>query len=163
MRITSIDFETANHSRASICAAGLATFEDGSLVESLYWLVRPPKGHGWFREDFTECHGLTWFDVQDAPEFPDIAPVLLERLTRSDVVVAHNAQFDIGALQTTLNHFRPPFAQYLTTYAHVAWPGTSGRTCRTTSSARSPPTSATSFTITTLNPTPKPPDECCWL
>ncbi len=46
MKITSIDFETANPSRVSICAAGVSMFEHGQLVESLYWLVRPPRGHG---------------------------------------------------------------------------------------------------------------------
>ena len=49
MNFASIDFETANTSRVSICAAGLAVFENGVLTESLYWLVKPPKGHGWFR------------------------------------------------------------------------------------------------------------------
>lgn len=105
MTITSLDFETANHSRASICAVGLAVFEDGKLTEAPYWLIRPPKGHGFFREDFTEIHGLTWFDVKDAHEFSGIAPELLERLTQSDIVIAHNAPFDIGALRATLNHF----------------------------------------------------------
>src|ERR1019366_2179330 len=100
MTITSLDFETANHSRVSICAAGIAVFENGNLTESLHWLVRPPKGHGWFLPEFTEdCHGLTWFDVQDAPAFSAIAPELLERLTRADIVIAHNAQFDLGALR----------------------------------------------------------------
>ena len=51
MNMTSIDFETANPSRVSICAAGMAVFEDGQLTEAPYWLVRPPKGHGWFHED----------------------------------------------------------------------------------------------------------------
>ena len=32
MIVTSIDFETANHSDASICAAGLAVFENGQLT-----------------------------------------------------------------------------------------------------------------------------------
>jgi DNA polymerase-3 subunit epsilon len=106
MTITSLDFETANRSRASICAAGMAVFENGNLAEAPYWLVRPPKGHGWFLPEFTEeCHGLTWFDVQDAPEFSAIASELLERLTRADLVVAHNAPFDIGALRATLDHF----------------------------------------------------------
>ena len=105
MTITALDFETANHSRVSICAAGMAVFEDGILTESPYWLVRPPKGHGWFREDFIEVHGLTHLDVLDAPEFPAIAPELLARLTRADIVVAHNAEFDIGHLRETLNHF----------------------------------------------------------
>ena len=106
MIITAIDFETANYSRASMCAAGMAVFENGELVESPYWLVRPPKGHGWFLPEFTnDCHGLSWFDVQDAPEFAAIAPEFLARLTRSDLVVAHNAPFDLGVLRATLGHF----------------------------------------------------------
>lgn len=126
MIITSIDFETANHSRVSICAAGIAVFEDGNLTEAPYWLVRPPKGHGWFREDFIECHGLTHLDVLDAPEFPAIAPEFLKRLTRSDLVIAHNAVFDIGHLRDTLDHFSlacPEF-YYLCTYrvAERIWP-----------------------------------------
>ena len=127
MKITSIDFETANRSRASICAAGLAVFENGVLTEAPYWLVRPPKGHGWFLEEFTEdCHGLTWFDVQDAPEFSAIAPELLERLARADIVIAHNAPFDIGALRATLDHFGlvcPDFQYFCTCrVAKRIWP-----------------------------------------
>jgi len=127
MTITSLDFETANQSRVSICAAGLAVFEDGKLRESPYWLVRPPKGYGWFLPEFTEnCHGLNWFDVQDAPEFAAIAPQLLARLTRSDIVIAHNAPFDMGALHASLNHFALPYPEfdYLCTYrvAERIWP-----------------------------------------
>jgi DNA polymerase-3 subunit epsilon len=127
MTITSIDFETANHSRVSICAAAIAVFENGNLTKSLHWLVRPPKGHGWFLPEFTEdCHGLTWFDVQDAPEFSAIAPELLERLTRADIVIAHNAQFDLGVLRATLDHFglACPEFDYLCTYrvAERLWP-----------------------------------------
>jgi DNA polymerase III subunit epsilon len=124
---TSLDFETANHSRVSICAAGMAVFEDGSLTESPYWLVRPPKGHGWFREDFIECHRLTHLDVLDAPEFPAIAPELLTRLTRADLVIAHNAKFDIGHLRETLDRFglpRPEFDYVCTCQlARRVWPG----------------------------------------
>jgi DNA polymerase-3 subunit epsilon len=105
MTIVSIDFETANTSRVSICAAGMAVFVDGILTESPYWLVRPPKGHGWFREDFIECHGLTHLDVLDAPEFSVIAPEFLARLARADLVIAHKADFDIEHLRATLNHF----------------------------------------------------------
>jgi DNA polymerase-3 subunit epsilon len=105
MTITSIDFETANPSRVSICAAGMAVFEDGNLTESPYWLVRPPKPHGWFKERNIECHHLTHLDVLDAPEFPAIAPEFLARLARADLVIAHYATFDIGRLRATLNHF----------------------------------------------------------
>ncbi|MBL9179523.1 MAG: hypothetical protein JNM65_15780 [Verrucomicrobiaceae bacterium] len=127
MKIASIDFETANHSRVSMCAASVAVFEDGELMESPYWLVKPPKGHGFFLPEWTEdCHGLSWFDVQDAPEFSAIAPELLERLTKADIVVAHNAKFDVSVLKQTLDHFHLPCPdfQHLCTY-HLAaqvWP-----------------------------------------
>jgi len=126
MTFTSIDFETANHSDASICAAGLAVIKDGELAESPYWLVRPPKGCGWFLENFTEVHGLTWFDVQDEPEFSAIAPAVLDRLTRADIVIAHNAEFDIRKLRGTLQHFglACPEFDYLCTcrVAKRVWP-----------------------------------------
>ncbi len=120
------DFETANPSRVSICAAGLAVFEDAQLTEAPYWLVRPPKGHGWFHEIFIECHGLTHLDVLNAPEFPAIAPEILTRLTRADLVIAHNATFDIEHLRETLDHFglpRPEF-DYICTcqLARRVWP-----------------------------------------
>ena len=126
MTIASLDFETANYSRVSICAAGIAVFEGAELAESPYWLLRPPAGHGWFREDFTEIHGLTSFDVKDAPEFPAIAPELLARLTCADLVIAHNAAFDIGHLRGTLDYFglpRPVFDYVCTCQlARRVWP-----------------------------------------
>jgi DNA polymerase-3 subunit epsilon len=112
MSFVGLDFETANYSRVSICAAGLAVFENGKLTEAPYWLVRPPKGHGFFREDFTEIHGLTHLDVLDAPEFPAIAPELLARLRQADLVIAHNAAFDLSHLRATLDHFGLPIPEF---------------------------------------------------
>lgn len=126
MNITCIDFETANSSRVSICAAGLAVFEDGELTETPYWLVRPPKGHGWFHELFIDCHGLTHLDVLHAPEFSAIAPELLSRLSLADLVIAHNASFDMDHLRETLAYFdlpRPEFDYVCTVQlARRVWP-----------------------------------------
>jgi len=105
MKFTSLDFETANYSEASICAAGIAVFSDGELVESRHWLVRPPKGHAYFREDFIQIHGITREDVRDAPEFPAVAAELLPFLCGCDLVVAHNSSFDLRMLRGTLGHF----------------------------------------------------------
>lgn len=136
MNIACIDFETANHSRVSMCAASVAVFENGGLVESTYWLVSPPKGHGFFLPEWTEsCHGLSWFDVQDAPEFSAIAPELMERLTKADIVVAHNAMFDMGVLKQNLEHFnlRNPDFRYLCTcrLAKRVWPDLPNRRLNT--------------------------------
>ena len=130
MIVTSIDFETANYSDASICACGIAVFEDGNLLESKHWLVRPPKGHGWFREDFVECHGIDWQDVRNEPEFPGIAPEIVERLIRAELVIAHNAPFDMGKLRGTMQHFGLPCPKFdfLCTLkaARRVWPGLPG-------------------------------------
>jgi DNA polymerase III subunit epsilon len=125
MNFVSLDFETANPSRVSICAAGMAVFE-GGVTETSYWLVRPPKGHGWFHQVFIECHGLTHLDVVNAPEFSVIAPEMLARLTRADLVIAHNAAFDIEHLRAILDHFglRRPEFDYVCTcqLARRVWP-----------------------------------------
>lgn len=56
------------------------------------------------------------------PEFPAIAPQLLERLTAADIVIAHKADFDMGKLRGTLEHFGLPCPQfdYLCTM-QLAW------------------------------------------
>ena len=127
MNIACIDFETANDRRTSMCAASVAVFENGELVESPYWLVKPPKGHGWFNPEWTrDIHGLSWFDVQDAPEFSAIAPAFLAHLAKADVVVAHHAAFDMDVLKQTLAHFNLPCPnfEYLCTcrLARRVWP-----------------------------------------
>ncbi len=127
MKFVAIDFETANLDDRSICAVGLAVFEDGKLVESYYSLIRPPKGSGWFREDWkTNCHGIGHLDVLHSPEFPAIAPEIFSRLTAADVVIAHNAQFDMRMLRGTAKHFdlEIPAFEYLCTYrmAERVWP-----------------------------------------
>jgi len=128
MRIAAIDFETANnYSDAAICAAGLAIFEDWKLTETLYWLIRPPRGCGWFWDNFIEIHGITHKDVLHEPEFPAIAHQLLPRLATAEIVIAHWASFDVRKLQGTLEHFQLPCPkfEYLCTcqLAKRVWPG----------------------------------------
>ena len=108
MKFAAIDFETANSAEQSICAAGVAVFEDGELIELRYWLIRPPEGYGWFRDDFIAIHGIRHTDVRDKPEFPAIAPEIFARLTAAEVVVAHNASFDMRMLRGTAEHFGSP-------------------------------------------------------
>ncbi|MAX26622.1 MAG: hypothetical protein CMJ19_19180 [Phycisphaeraceae bacterium] len=126
MKFAAIDFETANTRDESICAAAVATFENDQLMESLYWLVRPPKGYGFFRPDFISVHGLTHLDVCNSPEFSMIASDFYSRLEAVDMVVAHNAQFDIGKLRGTSKHFgiQCPSFKYLCTcqLARRVWP-----------------------------------------
>lgn len=128
MKIVAIDFETANHSPLSACALGLAVFENRELVASPYWLIKPPRDHGWFLEEWTEdIHGISWSDVRDQPEFGSIAAEVLGHLEAADLVIAHNARFDLRVLHALLKHFQlsPPGIRHECTLelARQAWPG----------------------------------------
>ena len=108
MKFAGLDFETANMRSGSICAAGCAILEDGTLTQKHEWLIRPAKGYRWMRPDFTEIHGLTYWDVCDCPEFPRIWPELQTMLLAADLVIIHNAPFDLAQLTSVLQLYDLP-------------------------------------------------------
>ncbi|WP_345750984.1 3'-5' exonuclease [Microbacterium rhizophilus] len=95
---TAIDFETANGSRASACQVGLTKVRDGKVVETAGWLIRPPAGHDAFLEWNTRIHGITEEDVVDALGWDEQIEDLIG-FAGEDVLVAHNASFDMGVLR----------------------------------------------------------------
>ncbi len=117
---TAIDFETANSSSASACAVGVARVRDGRVVASEGWLIRPPKGHDRFFEVNVGIHGIRAADVADAAGWAEQLPRLLE-FVGDDVLVAHNAGFDMRVLRTACEAtgLTPPPSRYLCS-VHVA-------------------------------------------
>ena len=97
-----IDFETANNDRASICSAGIAIVKNGNLIDSKYWLVKP--GKLWFHPFNVSIHGITADDVIDKPPFAEIWIEMLSYLS-GNVVLAHNASFDMGCIREALNEY----------------------------------------------------------
>lgn len=97
---TAIDFETANSSNASACAVGLVRVRDGEIVEKTGWLIRPPAGHDAFFDLNVRIHGIRAEDVVDALPWPDQLAEL-SRFVGDDVLVAHNAGFDMAVLRRT--------------------------------------------------------------
>ena len=112
MRLAGLDFETANGRWGSICAAGCAILDDGEVAERREWLVCPPKGYRWMRPDFTEIHGLSYWDVCDCAEFDCIWPELQRMLLSADCVVIHNAPFDLKHLRCVLSLYNAPFVEF---------------------------------------------------
>jgi len=109
---TALDFETANSSRTSICSIGLVRVEDGRITRKIHSLVNPLQPFQYWN---TQIHGISAFDVRDAPTFPEI----WERLGGffGDVVVAHNAAFDISCLKQTIEKYGleyPHFSYFCT-------------------------------------------------
>jgi len=96
---TAIDFETANSSMASACSVGLVKVRDGQVVDRIGWFIRPPQGHDHFIEWNTRIHGITADMVLDAPTWVEQMTDLAD-FTGDDLLVAHNAGFDMRVITT---------------------------------------------------------------
>ncbi len=94
---TAIDFETANNSPASACSVGLVKVRDGRVVDTAYWLIKPPLGYDSFQEWNVRIHGIMAADVTDALLWSEQLPDLVS-FAENDVLVAHNASFDMGVI-----------------------------------------------------------------
>ncbi len=112
MKLAGLDFETANKKSGSICAAGCAILDDGVLTESRKWLICPHKGYRWMRPDFTEIHGLSYWDVCNCAEFGCIWPDLQRMLLSADCVIIHYASFDLGHLRSVLELYELPPVEF---------------------------------------------------
>jgi DNA polymerase-3 subunit epsilon len=102
----------------------VAVIEDGEITASVERLIKPPKGMGWFREDFIGIHGITHETVRDAPGF-DIVFHELRPLFDNTLLAAHNAQFDMSVLGALLGHYGISYScDYFCTLAasRVVWP-----------------------------------------
>ncbi|MCY0905390.1 exonuclease domain-containing protein [Arthrobacter sp. H14-L1] len=101
LEFTAIDFETANGFRGSPCSVGLSKVRDGKIVEEASWLMRPPQGHDYFEQRNVQIHGLTAAQVASSPRFGELFAEI-GGFIGSDVLVAHNASFDMGVIRSAL-------------------------------------------------------------
>src|SRR5699024_3527961 len=95
---TAIDFETANPSRASACAVGLAKVREGAVIDTATWLIAPPEGLDDFAPRHVAIHGITPESVRDAPAWDRVFPEVMGFIGGDDLL-AHNAPFDRSVLQ----------------------------------------------------------------
>ncbi|MGE4563528.1 MAG: 3'-5' exonuclease [Victivallaceae bacterium] len=108
MKICCIDFETANSARGSACAVGLAWIEAGQITGSTGKLIRPHRSCDQFDPFNIGIHGIHPRDVADAPEFGELAPWLFAMI-EADLVVAHNAAFDMSVLRALCALYGLPY------------------------------------------------------
>jgi DNA polymerase-3 subunit epsilon len=114
MDFTAIDFETANASAASACSVGLVKVRDGEVVDRVGWLIKPPFGHDDFTEWNTRIHGIMAPDVIDAKLWSEQVDDIIA-FAEDDVLVAHNAGFDMGVITSacTASYIGTPEYAYL--------------------------------------------------
>lgn len=124
MNFTVIDFETANSKRASACSIGIVKVIDGEIVLEKEWLIKPPGMHFSWRN--IQIHGIKPEDVEDAPTFDTLYQLELKKLLEGELIVAHNASFDISVLRHMLDYYQIeyPTFDYLCTVkiSKKTWP-----------------------------------------
>lgn len=103
INFTAIDFETAN---ANIpCEIGISVVRDGSIVETRSWYIKPscfPYMNWWCHR----IHGISNDLLADADTFDSLWYNYLKPYIQSELIVAHNASFDVGVLKATLDYYQ---------------------------------------------------------
>ena len=85
---------------------------DGRVVDAAYWLIKPPLGHDAFLEWNVRIHGIMAADVVDALLWSEQLPDLTS-FAENDVLVAHNARFDMGVIDAASRASYVPTPTYL--------------------------------------------------
>ncbi|WP_165967138.1 3'-5' exonuclease [Jeotgalibacillus sp. S-D1] len=123
MKFAAIDFETANSSRNSVCSVGVVKVDDGVITEEFYSLINPLQN---FDSRNIAVHGIYPQDVENAPTFSEYWPELESQLS-GNIIIAHNASFDMSVLRASLDRMGEPYPQltYSCTYmiAKKVYPG----------------------------------------
>jgi len=99
LNFTALDLETANEQRNSICSVGLVSVRNGVIADKKSFLVKPQELR--FTDINKRIHGISEEDVINAPEFNAVWEQLQPLIDRQ-ILLAHNADFDIDAIKQTL-------------------------------------------------------------
>lgn len=112
MDFVAIDFETANENMYSACSIGLVFVKDNQIVDEKYYLIKPPNLI--FDEINISIHGITKRDVIGARNFDEVWELVKDDF-KNNLVVAHNAQFDMSVLKSCLQYYQlkmPKFSYF---------------------------------------------------
>ncbi|KQC06993.1 MAG: hypothetical protein APR62_00780 [Smithella sp. SDB] len=96
LNFTAIDFETANYDRTSACQIGIVVVENSEIIKTYSSYIKPSPN--FFVPFFTELHNIDAKKVSNFPLFDELWCEISEYFTSSDMLVAHNAIFDMNVL-----------------------------------------------------------------
>ena len=100
MNFIAIDFETANEKRNSPCSIGIIVVKNGNVVEKIHHLIKPKEMR--FMPINIGIHGIRPAMVENELEFDKVWEKVKHHFN-NNLVVAHNASFDISVLRNTLD------------------------------------------------------------
>lgn len=123
MNFVAIDFETATSKPTSVCSLGICEVKNNKITVNKEILIKPVPFE--FCDYNIYIHGITPERVSGCMTFNYLWDSIKPYLD-NNLVVAHNAAFDVGALRHTLDMFNIeyPTFDYLCTVklAQLAYP-----------------------------------------
>ncbi len=102
MNFIAIDFETASKERTSACSLGWCVVKDNIITERREILIKPDPFE--FNDYNIKIHGITPEMVFNMPTFDKYWDELKPYI-ENNMLIAHNASFDVHVLCSTLEHF----------------------------------------------------------
>ncbi|BDD01722.1 exonuclease domain-containing protein [Persicobacter psychrovividus] len=108
MRFLAIDFETANSSRNSACSVGVALFEEGKLIQSGHYYIKPEPNY--FAPINIGVHGIYLEMVEHALDFKSIWEEIMVDYA-AEIMVCHNAGFDMSVIRSSFDALGLPYPQ----------------------------------------------------
>mgnify|MGYP003617821710 CR=1 FL=1 len=102
-----LDFETANKYKNSACSLAVVTVKNGEITKTGYSLIKPPFMQ--FDEECIEIHGIQPAEVLNEKTFDQLWDQIYENHLKGNILLAHNARFDMGVLRATLDHYKIPW------------------------------------------------------
>ncbi len=96
-----IDFETAKRN-SNPCQIGIVVVRNGIIEESFSRYIKPKYNK--YTKDTINIHHITPEMTENEPEFPEVWDEIKQYFD-CEYIVAHNASFDIGVLQKTLDEY----------------------------------------------------------
>jgi DNA polymerase-3 subunit epsilon len=96
------DTETATAELSSLCQLGFVMVSGGQRVRQESILIRPPLNEYAVRNSC--LHGIDALKTKDSPAFPEVWTKVGD-LFAGNLLVAHNAAFDLAVLRATLAYY----------------------------------------------------------
>lgn len=93
-----IDFETANQNRCSACALAITIVKSDEIVDNKFWYINPMTDYFCF----TYIHNIKYSMVKDEYTLGQLWQKELKTLLEGNILVAHNASFDMSCLRSGL-------------------------------------------------------------
>ena len=104
-----IDFEIANPEHTSVCSVGMVIVRNGQIADKIYRLIHPEPD--WYLDYFTQIHGLTAADTENAKVFPHVWAEIEPKIAGLPLV-AHNSPFDEDCLRSVFRVYQMDYPDY---------------------------------------------------